>query len=163
MVTGVAKGTTTIVVAKEEMLPVSVTINVTDPIVAGEIKVEAESGSGEGITFRTPSTSGASGQIVDAFPQGATLTITFERFSSLMAMEMISRGNRGTSFTDVNLETDVEIKVNDVKVNATGVVSGQYFNTYPLGDVSVKAGVNTITVEALVLGPGIDFFRFLPK
>jgi len=164
LVTGVAKGTTTIVVAKEEMLPVSVTINVTDPIVAGEIKVEAESGSGEGITFRTPSTSGASGQIVDAFPQGATLTITFEADSAaLMAMEMISRGNRGTSFTDVNLETDVEIKVNDVKVNATGVVSGQYFNTYPLGDVSVKAGVNTITVEALVLGPGIDFFRFLPK
>ncbi len=164
LVTGVAKGTTTIVVAKEDFLPASVTINVTDPILAGEIKVEAETGSGEGVTFRTPSTSGASGQVTEAFPVDAILTITFEAPSAaLMAMEIVSRGNKSASFGDVNLETDIEIKLNDVKVNATGIITGQNFNTYPLGDVNVIAGVNTITVKVISAAPGIDFFRFLPK
>ena len=67
------------------------------------------------------------------------------------------------SSTTDDLATCMEIKVNGVKLNPTGTVSGNSFTDYPLGEVTLAAGKGTIEIKCLTTVPCINMFRFLPK
>ena len=81
VVTGVAKGSTTITISKDGMIPARVTVNVTNP---SEILVEAESapevmenGTEGAPTKKTSSSSVSGGYYLNSNPSGSTLTYTF--------------------------------------------------------------------------------------
>ena len=174
LVTGVAKGNTTIVVSKEGMTTTKVTIKVTEKKVAGEIRIEAESGKvGEDaisentdIKIRTASTGET---LTERWLAGAMLTITFnygnaDSFS--LYLNARAAGQYGTSNID-DLAAVIEIKLNDVAIAipTSTAVSGRTFADYLIGVVTLKAGENKLEIKSIGednTAPNIDFIKLLP-
>lgn len=171
LITGVAKGSATITVMKEGMISARVAVTVTEKLVAGEIRVEAETGvasDGE-IAFRTPSANtAASGAITGVWPAGATLTIEFDMTSAgNMMLSMVARAGTpesAYSYSEVDLENGVEFKVNGTKLNVTGTIESSVtrLTEIALGQIAVVAGKNTISIKAITAAPTIDFFKLTP-
>lgn len=175
LVTGVAKGTTTIVISKDGMLPARVTVNVT--YAATTILVEAENDPtlveyADDATIPTKKSSGSSyvsgGYYVRSLPTGSTLTYTFAANAGSYNMVMSGR-NFKSSFTIDDLSQVCEIKINDVAVNVAGKAWG--YNTSANNDVSfgavTLAASNTMTFK--VIGDDtpescfmLDCFTFTP-
>lgn len=171
LITGVAKGSATITVMKEGMISARVAVTVTEKLVAGEIRVEAETGvasDGE-IAFRTPSANtAASGAITGVWPAGATLTIEFDMASAgNMKLSMVARAGTpesAYSYAEVDLENGVEFKVNGTVLPVTGTIESTVtrLTEFELGQIAVVAGKNTISVKAITTAPTIDFFKLTP-
>ncbi|MBP5091143.1 MAG: Ig-like domain-containing protein [Bacilli bacterium] len=163
LVSGVAKGSTTVIIKKEGYISVQVTINVTEKVVEGEIKLEAEDGTHpETLTTRLASTGET---ITDAWPEGDVLTVKFNA-SEVKSMSLYLNGrgaSSGYSTVDVDLATAIEVKVNNAALSPTGTVSGRTFNSYLLGTFNTMIGENTITVKNLSTAPVIDFFKIVPN
>ena len=174
LVTAVAKGTATINVRKDGYKLAKVAVTVTEKIVEGEIRVEAESGkvgeediaeSGTAINKRSTSTGET---CTSTWAADAELTLTFN-VTTAGTYELTLNGRAGGQYgmTDIeDLSTVVEIKLNDTAVDVTGVaISGRTFTNYLLGDVTCKAGENVLVVKALAenTAPNIDFFKLMPK
>lgn len=170
-VTGVAKGTTTIVISKDGMLPARVTVNVTNP---SELIVEAESApevvengteGATGPTKKTSSSTVSGGYYLNSNPVGSTLTYTFAATAGNYSMTMTSR-NYGSAIED--LSTACEIKINDVAVNLASVAYARSYSNFDtaLGTVTLAAG-NTMTFKVLDTAAGnniflLDCFIFAP-
>ena len=165
LVTGIAKGSATITAKKDGMLSAKVTIKVTEKLVAGEIRVQIESGTGEGITFRTSYNTDT--EIVDAWPKDAVLTL---EFTSTLAGEfdlfLIGRASGGYQGGNTDDPAEkMEIKVNGgAAVALSGEIAGGAFGTYKIGVVTLQVGANTMTVKGLTDDmTTIDFFKLQPK
>ena len=168
VVTGVAKGSTTVVISKDGMIPARVTVNVTNP---SEILVEAESapevmenGTEGAPTKKTSSSTVSGGYYLNSNPSGTTLTYTFTApTAGNYNLTMTSR-NYGSAIDD--LSTACEIKINNVAVNLAGkAYKNSYSNfTIDLGAVTLAAN-NTMTFKAIAEGSNVfllDCFIFTP-
>ena len=170
-VTGVAKGSTTIVISKDGMLPNRVTVTVTNP---SELIIEAESApevvengteGATGPTKKTSSSTVSGGYYLNSNPVGSTLTYTFAATAGNYSMTMTSR-NYGSAIED--LSTACEIKINDVAVNLASVAYASGYSNFDtaLGTVTLAAG-NTMTFKVLDTAAGnniflLDCFIFAP-
>ena len=151
-VTGVAKGSTTIVISKDGMLPARVTVTVTNP---SEVVIEAESESTlveytDGATVPSYKTSSSGGAYVRILPTGTTLTYTFTAANAgNYNLTMVGRNfSRDHEITD--LSQDAEIKINNVAVDLSGkawayATSNQSLD---LGTVALAAN-NTMTFKVI--------------
>ena len=164
LVTGVKAGSTSITVSKEgnfKDLVIPVTVNEK----GGVARAEVENGTSEGsvVTFRVPSGSGASGQVTNAFPQDAVLSIKFDAEAAGkfdMYLNARAGGSSAAAYADA-----ISVKINGADVAISGdVPSGYSFSETLIGEVTLKAGENTIEVKALLESmPNLDYFRFVPK
>ncbi len=172
LVTGVAKGTATIAVTKPGYITALVSISVTEKVVEGEIRLEAESGKvGEAdigtdtaIVIRSTST----GETCTAqWGEGAVLTLSKAAVAAgKYTLSFVGRagGQYGTvNITD--LSTVIEIKVNNAPVTVPAIeVSGRTFTNYVIGDVEIAAGDLVVEIKGLSAdtAPNIDFVKLLP-
>ena len=166
VVTGVKVGETTISVSKDGYKTIKVPVTVTEA--AGVIAVSINTGTSEGdaITFRTSQNlTEPYNYIVDAWPEGATLTVAVnnEGAAGSFSMYMRARASGGYSSTTTDdLATCMEVKVNGTALTLSGTVSGSTFTDYLLGTVSLNAGANTITIKCLTTVPTMNLLRFIP-
>lgn len=177
LVTGVAKGTASIILKKDGMKTTRVTITVTEKLLAGEVRLEAELNAKDegviasGITFRTPSSSSnASGDVTKEWPKDATLTYTFNAANAedyvIFLVGRANGGSTGYSYTDTKVAENLEFTVNTTKVtvDADLVISGSTITSYKIGEVAVNAGENTLVIKCIGdLPPTVDFFKLTPK
>lgn len=172
LVTGVAKGTATIAVTKPGFITALVSISVTEKVVEGEIRLEAESGKvGEAdigtdtaVVIRSTST----GETCTAqWGEGAVLTLSKAGVAAgKYTLSFVGRagGQYGTAnITD--LSAVIEIKVNNAPVTVPAIeVSGRTFTNYVIGDVEIAAGDLVVEIKGLSAdtAPNIDFVKLLP-
>ena len=167
LVTGVKVGTTTISISKEGYKTFRLPVTVTEA--EGVIAVSINEGTSEGdaVTFRTSQNLQAPyNYIVDAWPEGAILTVAVnnEGAAGAFNMHIRCRASGGyQSTTEDDLATCMEIKVNGTVVAGSGTVSGNTFTDYLFGEVNLNAGANTVTIECKTTVPTINMLRFLPK
>ena len=167
-VTGVAKGTTTIVISKDGMLPARVTVNVT--YAATTILVEAESAPdlveyADDNTVAAKKSSGSDyisgGYYVRSLPTGTTLTYTFAAANAGNFNMVMTGRNFNQNFTINDLSTACEIKINNVAVNVAGKAWG--YNTSANNDVNLGAvtlaASNTMTFK--VIGEETPYSSFM--
>lgn len=164
LVTGVAKGSATITARKDGMLTGKVTVKITEKLVDGELIVQVESGTGEGITFRTSYNTDT--EIIDAWPQGAVLTLNFTA-TKAGAFELYLYGRASGGYqsetTDKPAEM-MEIKINNTAVELSGEIAPGAFALHKIGEVNLNVGANTMTVKNLgETITTIDYFRLVPK
>ena len=157
VVTGVAKGTTTIVISKDGMLPARVTVNVT--YAATTLLVEAEdspnlteisgNGSADAATKKSSTRGCSGGYYINGLPAETTLTYTFSAPAAGSYTMVMTGRNFTTAIED--LSTACEIKINDVAVNVAGKgwtnQSASNFDV-DLGAVTLAAN-NTMTFKVL--------------
>ena len=167
LVTGVKVGTTTISISKEGYKTLRLPVTVTEA--EGVIPVSINEGTSEGdvVTFRTSQNLQAPyNYIVDAWPEGAILTLAVNNEGAAGAYNMYIRcrasGGYQSTTTD-DLATCMEIKVNGNVITGSGTVSGNSFTDYLFGEVNLNAGANTVTIECKTTVPTINMLRFLPK
>ena len=166
VVTGVKAGETTISVSKDGYKTIKVPVTVTEA--AGVIAVSINTGTSENdaVTFRTSQNlTEPYNYIVDAWPEGATLTVAVnnEGAAGSFSMYMRARASGGYSSTTTDdLATCMEVKVNGTALTLSGTVSGSTFTDYLLGTVSLNAGANTITIKCLTTVPTMNLLRFIP-
>lgn len=173
LVTGVAKGTATIAVTKPGYITALVSISVTEKVVEGEIRLEAESGkigeddiaeSGTSILKRSTST----GETCTAqWAEGAVLTLSKAGVAAgKYTLSFVGRA--GGQYGTVNIEdlsAVIEIKVNGEAVTVPAIaVSGRTFTNYVIGDVEIAAGDLVVEIKGLSAdtAPNIDFVKLLP-
>ena len=127
-------------------------------------KIEVESCLFDGaITTRTASTGET---IINAWPKNASIIIAVKvAADGTFTFSFNGRAGGSTySSSDTKLAEDAEIEVNGVKLEGvTGTVTGRTFTDYPLGDISLSAGLNIITFKNLKTGPAIDYFTIAAK
>ena len=167
LVSGVAVGSANITVTKEGMLSARVAITIVRKAAAGEVNVEVETGvsnpAEEGVTFRDAS---GGRRVTDAFPVNAVLTIDIPGASAgNYSLVFVARRSYNQGDFDNLFATAFEIKVNGNAVTTTAEVSGNSWNDYVIGDVTLNASNNQITIKALTeVNPiNIDSLRFTPK
>ena len=174
LVTGVAKGTATIAVTKPGYVTVLVTVSVTEKLVEGEIRLEAEAGkvgdvapstSDTPIIIRTTST----GETCTAqWAEGAVLTLSKAGVAAgKYTLSFVGRAAGQYAMTDIeDLSTVIEIKINGAAITVPAIaVTGRTFTNYELGDFDISAGDLTMEVKGLSTdtAPNIDFFKLVPK
>ena len=170
-VTGVAKGTATITISKDGMIPARVTVTVTDPselIVEAEIAADVVENGTEGATGPTNKTSSSTvsgGYYINNNPVGSTMTYTVPATAGNYSLSMTSR-NYGSAIED--LSTACEIKINNVAVNLASVAYASGYSNFDtaLGTVTLAAE-NTMTFKVLDTAAGntvflLDCFIFVP-
>ena len=161
LVTGVKAGSTTITVSKEgNFKPLSIPVTVNEK--AGVISLEAENGEVEEanpVTFRTPS-SGASGQMADSWPEGATLTFKFNsEIAGKFQLYVTARGS------NIDFAESMGVKVNGADVTISGTYNGsRTFGETLVGEVTLINGENTMIITHLAgTMANIDFLRLVPQ
>ena len=166
VVTGVKVGETTIAVSKDGYKTIRVPVTVTEA--AGVIAVSINAGTSENdaVTFRTSrNLEEPYNYIVDEWPAEAVLTFTINAESAgTYSMYMRCRASGGyNSSTQDDLATCMEVQVNGTPVAASGTVSGSSFTDYLLGQVTLAAGENTVTIKCLTAVPTANVLRFIPQ
>ena len=161
-VTGVAKGSATITISKDGMIPNRVTVTVTNP---SEVIIEAESESTlveytDGATVPSYKTSSSGGAYVRILPTGTTLTYTFTAANAGNYNLTMTGRNFSNSHEITDLSQDAEIKINGVAVNLAGkawayATSNQSLD---LGTVTLAAN-NTMTFK--VIGADVADSNFM--
>ena len=173
LVTGVAKGSATITVKKDGMKTTKVNITVTEKLVEGEVRVQAEAGTCNGAALAESGTP----ILIRSTSTGETCTAQWEANAVLVIKANITKagdytlsfvgragGQYGTANID-DLSAVIEVKVNNNVLTISGAVSGRTFTNYALGDVTLAVGETTIEVKGLEAdrAPNIDFFKLSPK
>ncbi len=164
LVTGVAAGSTTINISKDGYKTLKLPVEVIEA--EGAFKVNIDNITGEGIvTKESRNLTAPDNVMIDTFAVDAVGTLEFDvETAGTYTMYMKARASGGYSATDPdNLATCMELKVNDVKLDLTGEVAPGTFDTYLLGDVTLTAGKNVITIKCITSVPGINLFNFIPK
>ena len=163
LVTGVKVGETTISVSKDgyKTIKVPVTVNEAE----GVIVVQVEDGTSEGdvVTFKT--SNNLDTLMVNEWPTDAVLTLTVNaETAGKYSLYMNARAHGGYSGGNTDdLATCMEVKINGGDaLSMTGEVTSGAFKLYLLGEVTLNAGPNTMTVKNLTDIPTIDLFRFIP-
>ncbi len=166
LVTAVKVGETTISISKDGYKTIKLPVTVTEA--EGVIAVSINEGTSEGdaITFRASQNLQAPyNYIVDAWPEGAVLTIKVNNATPKAQFNMFMRarasGGYGSTTSD-DLATCMEVKINNVAVTMSGEVTGSTFTDYLLGKVNLSSGENTITIKALTTVPTMCMLRFVP-
>lgn len=166
LVRGIKAGSTSIAVSKQNYKTITVPLTVTEnPDI---IVVSIQGLTGEGISTReSQNISGDNKYIIDddGFPVGAVGTLEFDATAAgTFDLYMRCRASGGyNSTTTDNLETGLELKINGVKLDLTGTVSGSSFKDYLLGEVTLAVGKVTIEITCITSVPTINLFRFVPK
>lgn len=181
LVTGVAKGSATITVSKQGMKSARVTIKVTEKVAAGEIRVEAETGTCNGAALTEADAENPSDIIIRTASTGETLTAQWKagavllvKFQATQAgaykLNLNARAAGQYGMTNIDdLAANIEVKFNDavVTIPAETAISGRTFADYLIGTVNFKAGENKIEIKSLGeeddIAPNIDFFKFVPN
>ena len=169
LVTALKKGEVTITAKKDGYSNGSITLNVNGQ----EITVQIEDGTSEDSVVTFKDSHNVDTQMVDAWPSGATLTLTFAvSKAGNYELHVFCRAHGGYQSinTDVFADT-MEIKVNGNAVTLAGQAEGGTFTDYKLADVALTAGNNTMTVKNLAADAEdgtttictIDLFEFVPK
>lgn len=164
LVTGVAAGSTTINISKDGYKTLKLPVEVVEA--EGAFKVNIDNITGEGIvTKESRNLTAPDNVMIDTFAVDAVGTLEFDvETAGTYTMYMKARASGGYSATDPdNLATCMELKVNGTKLDLTGEVAPGTFNTYLLGDVTLTAGKNVITIKCITSVPGINLFNFIPK
>ena len=167
LVTGVKVGTTTISISKEGYKTFRLPVTVTEAEGAIAVSINEGTSEGDAVTFRTSQNLQAPyNYIVDAWPEGAILTVAVNNEGAAGAFNMYIRCRASGGYqstTEDDLATCMEIKVNGTVVAGSGTVSGNTFTDYLFGEVNLNAGANTVTIECKTTVPTINMLRFLPK
>ena len=179
LVTGVKKGSANITVTKAGMISARVAITVTEKIVAGEIRAEAENGTvgGKAITeagddaTEVVKRSTSTGETCTAqWKAGAELTIKFNAANAgSYKLALVGRAGGQYGMGDIeDLSAVISLKLNNNNVTVPAIaVTGRTFTAYEIGNVNLQAGENTIVVKALGeeddKAPNIDFFKLTPN
>ena len=152
VVTGVAKGSATITISKDGMIPNRVTVTVTNP---SEVIIEAESESTlveytDGATVPSYKTSSSGGAYIRVLPTGTTLTYTFTAANAGNYNLTMTGRNFSRNHEITDLSQDAEIKINNVAVDLAGkawayATSNQSLD---LGTVTLAAN-NTMTFKVI--------------
>lgn len=169
LVTGLKKGEVSITAKKDGYTDGKITITVT----GSSVVVQIEDGASEGNAVTFKDSHNVETQMVDAWPQNAVLTLTFNvAKAGNYELHVFCRAHGGyqSTNTDVFVET-MEIKVNGNAVTLAGQAEGGTFTDYKLADVALTAGSNTMTVKNLAADAEdgtscictIDLFEFVPK
>ena len=164
LVTGVAAGSTTINISKDGYKTLKLPVEVIEA--EGAFKVNIDNITGEGVaTKESRNLTAPDNVMIDSFAVDAVGTLEFDvETAGTYTMYMKARASGGYSATDPdNLATCMELKVNGTKLDLTGEVTPGTFNTYLLGDVTLTAGKNVITIKCITSVPGINLFNFIPK
>ena len=164
LVTGVAAGSTTINISKDGYKTLKLPVEVIEA--EGAFKVNIDNITGEGVvTKESRNLTAPDNVMIDTFAVDAVGTLEFDvETAGTYTMYMKARASGGYSATDPdNLATCMELKVNGTKLDLTGEVAPGTFNTYLLGDVTLTAGKNVITIKCITSVPGINLFNFIPK
>ena len=164
LVTGVAAGSTTINISKDGYKTLKLPVEVIEA--EGAFKVNIDNITGEGVvTKESRNLTAPDNVMIDTFAVDAVGTLEFNvETAGTYTMYMKARASGGYSATDPdNLATCMELKVNGTKLDLTGEVTPGTFNTYLLGDVTLTAGKNVITIKCITSVPGINLFNFIPK
>ena len=164
LVTGVAAGSTTINISKDGYKTLKLPVEVVEA--EGAFKVNIDNITGEGIvTKESRNLTAPDNVMIDTFAVDAVGTLEFDvETAGTYTMYMKARASGGYSATDPdNLATCMELKVNDTKLDLAGEVAPGTFDTYLLGDVTLTAGKNVITIKCITSVPGINLFNFIPK
>ena len=176
-ITGVALGTANITIAKAGMYSARVEVTVEKRVVAGEIRVEAESaadiGSFHSYTDRT--TGIQNGHSGGAYITGYdvtgpfTLNYTFTSPSAQQMTLVIAGASHYQMAEDFVFGVDGIIKLNDqvitpaseAKIESNQVMGAPTVEV-TIGTVNVLQGENTFAIEFPERAPALDCFRFLP-
>lgn len=176
-ITGVALGTANITIAKAGMYSARVAVTVEKKVLAGEIRVEAESASDIGSFHSyTDRTSGIqNGHSGGAYITGYdvtgpfTLNYTFESPTAQQMTLVIAGASHYQMSEDFVFGVDGIIKLNDQVITPSGeakIESNQQMGAptveVTIGTVNVLAGQNTFAIEFPERAPALDCFRFLP-
>ena len=164
LVTGVAAGSTTISISKDGCKTLKLPVEVVEA--EGAFKVNIDNISGEGIvTKESRNLTAPDNVMIDSFAVDAVGTLEFNvETAGTYTMYMKARASGGYSASAADdLATCMELKVNGVKLDLTGEVAPGTFATYLLGDVTLTAGKNVITIKCISSVPGINLFNFIPK
>ena len=164
LVTGVAAGSTTINISKDGYKTLKLPVEVVEA--EGAFKVNIDNITGEGIvTKESHNLTAPDNVMIDTFAVDAVGTLEFDvETAGTYTMYMKARASGGYSATDPDdLATCMELKVNGTKLDLIGEVAPGTFNTYLLGDVTLTAGKNVITIKCITSVPGINLFNFIPK
>lgn len=169
LVTGVKAGEVVISAKKDGYTDGKITITVT----GANLVVQIESGTSEGNVVTFKDSHNVETDMVDAWPQNAVLTLTFNaKKAGAYELHVFCRAHGGyqSTNTDVFAQT-MEIKINGNAVTLGGQAEGGTFTDYKLADVNLVAGSNTMTVKNLAADAEdgsscictIDLFEFVPK
>ena len=183
LVTGVSLGSANIIVRKEGMNAARVKVSVTEHQEVGEIRLEAElaeevvAGSSSFMNL-TDGTSGitrphSGGGYISGYNVSGEETLTFN-FTATQAGKYELSVNGSPAYgvtTDFEFKTSTTITLNEAEVNINAdakIVAGDGGMSAPrvdatLGEVTVKAGENTLVVVFHGSAPSLDFFRLVPK
>lgn len=174
---GVALGTANITIKKDGMYSTRVAVTVEKKVLAGEIRVEAESAADIGSFHSyTDRTSGIqNGHSGGAYITGYdvtgpfTLNYTFESPTAQQMTLVIAGASHYQMSEDFVFGTDGIIKLNDQVVTPASeakIESNQQMGAptveVTIGTVNVLAGTNTFAIEFPERAPALDCFRFLP-
>ena len=174
---GVALGTANITIKKDGMYSTRVAVTVEKKVLAGEIRVAAESAADIGSFHSyTDRTSGIqNGHSGGAYITGYdvtgpfTLNYTFESPTAQQMTLVIAGASHYQMSEDFVFGTDGIIKLNDQVVTPAGeakIESNQQMGAptveVTIGTVNVLAGTNTFAIEFPERAPALDCFRFLP-
>ena len=164
LVTGLKAGSTTITVSKQGYSSVKIPVTVTEA--EGTIVVQVEDGTSEGdvVTFKT--SNNLDTLMVDQWPTDAVLTLSFDvTTAGTYSLYMNARAHGGYNGGNTDdLSLCMEVAVNGgTPLTMEGSVTSGAFKLYLLGEVSLSAGPNTMTVKSLTDIPTIDLFKFIPK
>ena len=185
LVTGVSLGSANIIIRKDGMSAGRVAITVTEHQEAGEIRLEAEQaeevvGGSSSFMNLTDGTSGitrphSGGGYISGYNVSGEETLTFKfnaDASQAGTYELSVNGSPAYGVTtDFEFKTSTTITLNETEVNINAdakIVAGDGGMSAPrvdatLGDVTVKAGENTLVVVFHGSAPSLDFFRLVPK
>ena len=165
LVTSTTKGgSVTITAKKDGYNDGKITITISKP----EVVVQVESGTSEGNVITFKDSHNVDTDMVDSWPQNAVLTLNFTaKTAGAYELHVFCRAHGGyqSTETDVVAET-MEITVNDAAVALSGSVSGGTFTDYTIGEATLIAGNNVMTVKSLAADneiSTIDLFRFVLK
>ena len=164
LVSGVKVGTANILVSKQGYKTIRVPVEVTEA--AGVIAVSIEEIQGTGITTRTSQNlTSPYNYIIDEFPADAVGTLSFNvEAAGSYKMYMRCRASGGYSSTTTDdLASCMVLKLNNVKLDLSGTVSGNSFTDYLLGEVTLEAGEGSIEITCVSAVPTINLFRFIPN
>ncbi len=180
LVTGVAKGSVNITVFKAGMISARVAITVTEKVVAGELRVQAEDGTCGGAALteadaenptaivKRPTSTGET--CTAQWAANAVLVMTFNA-QNAGSYKLYLNGRAGGQYGMSNIEdlkAVIEVKVNDAALAIPDAlaISGRTFTDYLLGNVTLKAGDNKIEIKAIGeadTAPNIDFMKLVPN
>ena len=178
-ITGVALGTANITIVKDGMYSTRVEVTVEKRVIAGEIRVEAESAADIGSfhSYTDKTTGIQNGHSGGAYITGYDVTGPFTlnyTFTSPKAQEMtlIIAGAPHYQMTEAFVfGVDGIVKLNNAVVPCPtdgsakfepGSTMGGATVEVTIGNVNVLQGENTFAIEFPVRAPALDCFRFLP-